>query len=49
MTGAGALQAMSQNRRKEANRLLNELLGHVLLISGMSFERMKAHINEPPC
>ena len=40
------LQAMSQNRRKEANRLLNELLGHVLLISGMSFERMKAHINE---
>lgn len=40
------LDAMSHSRRKEANRLLNELLGHILLISGMSFERMKSHINE---
>lgn len=40
------LDAMSHSRRREANRLLNELLGHILLISGMSFERMKSHINE---
>ena len=37
---------MAQNRRKDANRLLNELLGVILIISGMSFSRMKSHINE---
>lgn len=40
------LEAMAQNRRKEVNRLLNELLGVILIISGMSFSRMKSHINE---
>ncbi|MDD4081675.1 MAG: PocR ligand-binding domain-containing protein, partial [Eubacteriales bacterium] len=40
------LLAMAQNRRKDANRLLNELLGVILIISGMSFSRMKSHINE---
>lgn len=40
------LDAMAQNRRKDANRLLNELLGVILIISGMSFSRMKSHINE---
>ena len=40
------LEAMAQNRRKDANRLLNELLGVILIISGMSFSRMKSHINE---
>jgi two-component system response regulator YesN len=40
------LEAMAQNRRKDANRLLNELLGIILIISGMSFTRMKSHINE---
>ena len=40
------LDMMAQGRRKEANRLLNELLGHILLISGMSFGRMKSRINE---
>lgn len=40
------LLAMAQNRRKDAKRLLNELLGVILIISGMSFSRMKTHINE---
>ncbi len=40
------LEAMAQNRRKDANRLLNELLGVILIISGMSFSRIKSHINE---
>ncbi|MDD4135145.1 MAG: PocR ligand-binding domain-containing protein [Eubacteriales bacterium] len=40
------LEAMAQNRRKDAGRLLNELLGVILIISGMSFSRMKSHINE---
>ncbi len=40
------LEAMSQNRQKDANRLLNELLSNILIISGMSFPRMKSHINE---
>ncbi len=40
------LEAMAQNRRRDANRLLNELLGVILIISGMSFSRMKSHINE---
>ncbi|MGI6687092.1 MAG: helix-turn-helix domain-containing protein [Christensenellales bacterium] len=40
------LEAMAQNRRKDANRLLNELLGVILIISGMSFSQIKSHINE---
>lgn len=40
------LDALAQNRRKDVNRLLNELLGVILIISGMSLPRIKSYINE---
>lgn len=39
------LGAMAEGDRPRANRLLNELLGHILLASGASFSRVKAYIN----
>lgn len=43
---AALLQAMTASQRKQANKLLNELLGHILLLSGMAFDKMKSRINE---
>lgn len=39
------LRAMLGGERPEANRLLNELLGHILVNSGAAFSQIKAQIN----
>ncbi len=45
-TEQALLRAVRQSNKPEANRLLNELLGHILLWSAGDFERCRAQIYE---
>ena len=45
-TERALLRAVRQTNKEDANRLLNELLGHILLCSGGDFTQCKAQIYE---